>query len=672
MRILIALFASTLLVCNVLAVDPTVRSFVEKHCVACHGQTEEIEGEVDLKAFLAREQPSAESVVALIEVIEHGEMPPEGEPRPDADDRDRVVATLKSLRGRLLTEKKSFAATPIRRMNRFQYNNAVQDLFQLNCTVFTLPERTMRIHKGYFQPESGKMPDLVHVGNRPLGKSQMIEPRLAGVTAFPQDLRAENGFDNRGDHLSLSPLLLESFLRLGRSITESPDFTPKSCGIWKDFFAAPKASEELAQVVRARLTRFLSRAFRRTVTARELDRYTNFTVAAVESGVDFTSAMKATAAAVIASPKFLYLVDQRELVGEQRVDKKTVTHDDEVLASRLSFFLWGSLPDQELLNLAASGELSRKEVLGQQVDRMLRDRKIKRFCDSFPGQWLQLDRIISSTPNRQRFPDFYFSKYRASMHMMLEPLLVFETVLIEDRSIMQFIDSDFSYRSELLEDVYYQGKKGGRKPPTVLPFRRVAINDRRQGGLITNAAVMTMTSGTERTKPITRGSWLAGVIFNRPPEPPPADVPPLPEEPAEGDEDRTLRERLAMHREHQSCAGCHQSIDPLGFALENYGPTGKWRDTDEKGRVIEMAGRLFDRHDFATVEEFKDAILQEKDRFVRGFASHLLSFALARPLDAGDELALDGIVEQASENDYRFKSILKAVVLSDSFRASGR
>ncbi|MEO1523883.1 MAG: DUF1592 domain-containing protein [Planctomycetota bacterium] len=645
------------------AVSPDVQAFVKQHCLSCHGESDEVEGEVDLNEFLARKEHSAESLGTLIEVIEHGEMPPDGEPRPVASKRDRVVEELKSIRHELLLKRTTLAATPIRRMNRFQYNNAVQDLFDLKCIVFTLPERTMRIHKGYFKPESGKMPDLVHVGNRPLGKSQMIEPRLAGVTAFPQDLRAENGFDNRGDHLSLSPLLLESFLRLGRSITESPDFTPQTCGIWRTFFAAPSVTDDrdLQSVVRERITTFLSRAFRRPATPSEIDRYSRFTLAAITSGEEFTSAMRATAAAVIASPKFLYLADA-----------KTVHSNDFALASRLSFFLWGSIPDETLFDLAAKHELSQPDVLAEQVDRMLLDPRVKRFCDSFPGQWLQLDRLISSTPNRERFPDFYFAKYRSSMHMMLEPLLLFETVLIEDQSILQFIDSDFSYRSELLDGIYYRGKRVAKKPPTMLPFRRVEITDRRQGGLITNAAVMTMTSGTERTKPITRGSWLATVIFNRPPEPPPADVPPLPEEPAEGEENQTLRERLAKHREHTSCAGCHQGIDPLGFALENYGPTGKWRDQDENGNDIDMAGRLFDRRDFANVEEFKDAVLAEKDRFARGFASHLLSFSLARALDAGDDLALDAIVSQTKETDYRLKSIVKAVVLSDPFSGAGR
>ena len=184
---------------------------------------------------------------------------------------------------------------------------------------------------------------------------------------------------------------------------------------------------------------------------------------------------------------------------------------------------------------------------------------------------------------------------------------------------------------------------------------------------MTNAAVMTMTSGPRRTHPITRGAWLATVIFNDPPPPPPADVPPLPEDKKETSH-LTIRERLAAHRERADCAGCHEQIDPLGFALENYGPTGLWRTAYDNKRDIDMSGKLFRQHKFASVVEFKDAILQNKDRFARAFARHLLAFALAREVDATDAVALDRIVEQATVDDYRLKGLIKQVVLSESFQ----
>ena len=261
-------------------------------------------------------------------------------------------------------------------MNRFQYANAVQDLFDIKVEVFALPERMLREYGDYFQPQSGEMPDKLKAGSRPLGKSQLIAGRLAGVAPFPQDLRAENGFDNRGDHLTLSPLLLESFLKLSRSIVESPDFNSRNCGIWNDFFAEPKTGQGVAAEVRDRLRVFLTRAFRRPITPDSLERYATHVDALIASGMPFSDCMKEAASAAIASPRFLYLYDSR--------DEASGVHplNDYELASRLSFFLWGSIPDQTLLDLAAKKQLTDPDTLNAQLDRMLNDRRMKRFCSA--------------------------------------------------------------------------------------------------------------------------------------------------------------------------------------------------------------------------------------------------------------------------------------------------
>ncbi len=657
------------------AKDSFVIDLFQKNCIQCHGQDGKIKGKVNL---LEIEDVSAllhdpELLQEIVDAIDFEEMPPEDEPQIEPEARKRMLAELEGLLEKSVSEKKAFTQAPIRRMNRFQYNNAVIDLFDLRCNVFTLPERMMRVHKDYFKPETGMMEDTVTVGSRPLGKSQMIEPRLAGVAAFPQDLRAEHGYDNQADHLSLSPLLMESFLALGQSITESKDFTVKNVGIWKEFFQPPESKVDTKETVRDRLLPFLTKAFRRPVSEELLDRYATYVQGQLDAGIEFTAAMKAVAAATISSPRFLYLYDK------SGADSVAEPIDNFELASRLSFFLWGSLPDEALLDLAASGDLLNEDVLDTQIERMLKDRKLKRFCDSFPAQWLQLERIISSVPDPKHFPNFYFSKYRDSMHMMLEPLLLFEAVLIENQPITQFIDSDFSYRSGLLEEAYGElqttldpaelvGGGVNRGGVAALRFDRVPVTDRRNGGLITNAAVMTMTSGPERTQPITRGAWLATVIFNNPPKPPPADVPALGEEPTEEEAHLTLRERLSMHRERADCKGCHEQIDPLGFALENYDPIGNWRLVYDNGRDVDMEGTLFRKHDFESVAEFKDAILAEKDRFARGFAGHLLSFALARELGPADQIALDQIADETAGDEYRIQTLLKQVILSEPFQ----
>lgn len=636
-------------------------SILDRHCVGCHSDGGEAGVNFDAVVTNSAWPADVELLDRVSRVLRFREMPPPSEEDLTADERAVLKSGLRQRLDQVLAEPGHVPRIPPRRMTRFQYANAVQDLFGLKRVVFSLPERMMREYGDYFRPASRKMPDVVTVGSRPLGKSQMIEPRLANVAAFPQDLRAEHGFDNQADHLSLSPLLMEAFLALSRSIVDSPDFSRKNVGIWGEFFADPGPVEDRDAVVRERIERLLSRAFRGNADDHTVDRYAVLANSLISSGQSFPDAMKTVASAAIASPRFLYLYDETE--GD---DVSEVS--DLELASRLSFFLWGSVPDQGLLDSAKSGLLSDEDVLSATVDRMLNDRKLKRFCDSFPTQWLQLDRIVSSAPNRQRFPDFYFSKYNSSMHMMLEPLLVFETVLIEDRPITELIDSPFSYRSARLRKLYYgEDVNTKRNEVTQIRFQRVPVTDRREGGVITTPAAMTMTSGTERTKPITRGAWLANVVFANPPQPPPADVPPLPEKETM-DETLTLREQLAAHRERADCAGCHEKIDPLGFALENFGPTGKWRQGYANGRTVDVAGTLFRNHSFESVAEFKDAILAERDVFAAAFVSHVLSFAVAREIEPWDRPHIEAIVDRCREDDFRMRSVLREVVLSRPFR----
>ncbi len=614
----------------------------------------------------------AELLDKLLTAIDSGYMPPDDQRALDQKLRQQAVNVLKGMLDDALATQPVSAQTPIRRMNRFQYNNAIVDLFQLNLETYPLPERLMRDLSGYFQPQSGQIPAVVKVTSRPLAKDapNKPEPHLRGLTPFPQDLRAEYGFDNRGDHLTLSPMLLESFIQLSRSVVESPDFNSRTCNIWPEFFAAPQGSTApaLRVIAKERLSGFLKRAFRRPVAEDLVNRYVDLVGAQLESGRTFEDAMKVAASAAIASPRFFYIYDavEEERLSANEVDSAK-SPDDFNLASRLSFFLWGSIPDEQLLELAAAGQLHQPTVLRQQVERMLHDGRLKRFCDSFPSQWLQLERIVSSEPDPDLYPQFYFAKYRASMHMMLEPLLLFETVLIENQSILQLIDSDFSYRSDLLEAWYRDGSQGKPGPPTEVVLRRVPIVDRRQGGVITSAAVLTMTSGPNRTKPISRGAWLASVILNSPPPPPPGNVAPLADKPSAAEANLTLRERFVAHRQEPACAACHQRIDPLGFALENFDAAAIWRDKYENGRPVDAGGELFGKHVFHDVVGFKDALLAEKDRFTRALAGHLLSFGLGRTLTLADSPSLETITRETATDDYHMQTLIQQVVLSASF-----
>ena len=645
----------------------SIEGSFESYCIECHGMKGKVKGEVNLISFKEGKdlKGDPELLQTIMEVIDFGEMPPEGNQPIDNTERKMIVAELKKLLAESVSgSEEDLVKAPIRRMTRFQYANAVKDLLELKVEVFPLPEKMMRDRSGYFKPASGKMPAKMMVSSRPLGKSGLIEPRMDGVAPFPQDLRAENGYDTQGDHLSLSPLLMEDFFRLSQSIVKSPSFNPKNVGVWTQYFEKSKRGINQMDELKSRLQHLLKRAFRAPVDDKTFSKYYSFAEQEMNKGMEMGDVMKDVFSAILASPRFLYLYDRG---GEE--SRESESRQNLNLASRLSFFLWGSVPDDQLLDVAMEATLSQDEQLTKQVDRMLTDEKLKRFCDSFPTQWLQLDRIISAVPDEKKYRDFYYGPplYRTTMDMMMEPLLLFETVLIEDRSVLELIDSNYTFRSARLSKWYGDAPNGKLGGPVTIRFTRQSVKDRRHGGLITNGAVMTMTSGPLETKPITRGAWVAGVIFNSPPPPPPAEVPPLPEE-KEVDDSLTLRERFADHRERADCAGCHEKLDPLGFALENFDPVGRWREKYHNGREVDASGTLFRSHKFSNIIEFKDAILKEKNRFVRGLAGHLLAFGLGRELNPSDSLALDEIVESVEGENYSMKSLIHAVVKSKPFR----
>ena len=660
----ISIFAIGLLTTTTDGAQPM--ALFKAHCVKCHGKDGKVKGKVNLLELNSQKALAAkpELLETLIGVLEDREMPPENEPALKEAGRTQAVARLREVLAAAAKEQ-AFLLTPMRRMNRFQYNNAVVDLLELDRDIFQLNERLLRRRSDYFKPATKKMPNDINVSSRPLSKDidNQRPEGFRGVSAFPQDKRAEHGFDNRADHLTMSPLLMESFLKLSQGIAASPDINAKECKSWPWLFAAPGKDVPQAKAIRDRLTKLLRRAFRQSAEKATVERFAKFAEKQIADGATWETAMRQVVSAVLGMPDFLYIYESpnpgTKPAGRQRID-------DYELATRLAQFFWSSIPDDTLLDLATAGKLNDPKILSDQIDRMMNDKKIGRFTDNFPAQWLQLDRLVTSIPDPKKFPYFYYDGYRTSMHMMSEPLLLFETVLVEDRSIMDLIAPDFTWESTMLKANYAGHNRGGRGHQ-VQHFRRVPVTDPRRGGVITSAAVLTMTSTPSRTQPITRGTWINAVIFNDPPEPPPADVPPLDESNKADLEKLTIRERLAAHRQRSDCAGCHNKIDPLGFALENFGPTGVWRDKYENGRDVDVSNVLFKQHKFADFNEFKKLIVEQKPRFTRGFIAHLLSYALCRELGPADTPALDAMTVQAVGGKDNLRAILKAIALSEPF-----
>jgi hypothetical protein len=953
--------------------DQFLKPLLAQKCVKCHGETK-VSGDIDLEHITTSDQllKQPQLIEKMIEVIDGNNMPPEDEPQLEEQTRTSLLTRLKTML-RESVSGQEVKQPRVRRLNRFQYNNAVKDLFQLTIDVFSLPEKLMTRHQNYLMPGGRKMPDSVKVASHSLAP----KAGLRDVNAFPGDLRASHGFDNQANQLTLSPLLLDAFLRLSVSIVNSPDFTEQNVGIWNEFFKEPTETDDPSDEVNARLDRFLSIAFRGPVGDDTLQRYTTYTVARIHQGLSFTDAMKKVASAALSSPMFLYrsgAVDGHEAQFE--------------LASRLSFFLWASGPDEELLRLARNGQLSQPDVLDRTVARMLADLRIERFLDTFPSQWMQLENVLAATPDPRKNRFFSLNRNNpASLQMVLEPLLLFDAVFIEDRPIVELISPTFGYQSDFLKTWYTSDLKpqevneadvirrnevndeqrktlqttieavtaerdalvapvkdqllaarktdagatvpvnlkpyaawefngnlkdsvnalhltahgkpeykdgmivlnksylqsetlpidlkaktlevwcsvpnpdqrgggvmgiqgpgdffdtivlGERKPkhwisgsngfsrtedfpdsspensaaellhlamvytddgtttlyrngiPYGKPFRkgtatfpkddtsvifglrhlpaggnkyltvnldkarlynraltadevassfsgdnlyisaeellqaltpvqrkkhkalsgsleraemalknvpaaqdpdelretarkelddgirnmmrsqsfkRVAASDARYGGIITNAAMLSMTSGPKRTHPIARGAWIIEVIFNDPPPPPPNDVPPLNEE--DSSDDLTIREKFAQHRENPDCAGCHSRLDPLGFALENFDITGRWRDKYENGRDVDSSGTLLKKYDFDSIVRFKESLVKENRRFATAFTRHLLRFALSRELRPVDSLSVETIVSRTESDNFRLKSLIREVVLSDSFLPAG-
>ena len=646
------------------------------HCIKCHGKGGKVKGKVNLLELESVDELLArpELLETLLTVLKDREMPPKDEAMVPEAERKHMIVRLQAMLWQI-QKTQPFVPTPIRRMNRFQYNNAVVDLLELDREIFRLNERLMRRRDDYFKPETKKMPPQVRISSRPLSKDidNQRPEGFKGVASFPQDKRAEHGFDNRADHLTLSPLLMESFLKLSQTIVESPDLNPKECRSWKWLFAPPDQAtnnpDKVSDVdaIQSRLKKLLRRAFRRSVDPEALDRFTKFAQEQTTSGASFEQTMRTVVGAILGMPDFLYFYETSDNQKAKNKSQGRQRINDFDLAARLALFFWSSIPDDTLLDLAESGRLSDPKILSAQIDRMLNDRRSGRFCENFPAQWLQLDRLITSVPDPKKFPYFYLvDGYRTSMHMISEPLLLFETVYIEDRSIMELLDPKFTWENPMLHANYAGHSKAGHDVVTQL-FKRVPLTDPRRGGVITSAAIMTMTATPTRTQPITRGAWVNAVIFNDPPEPPPADVPPLPEASKEELAKLTIRERLAAHRKREDCAGCHNKIDPLGFALENYGPTGVWRDKYGNGREVDVSGMLFNQHEFKTLVEFKQLILKEKHRFLRGFISHLLSYALGRDLGPADSPALDDMTAKAMKGQDQMRAVLKSIAMSEPF-----
>ena len=365
----------------------------------------------------------------------------------------------------------------------------------------------------------------------------------------------------------------------------------------------------------------------------------------------FDDGIEAALQLILASPEFLFRIES----DPANVPPGTVSRlDDIALASRLSFFLWSSIPDAQLLDLAKQGKLKDPEVLDQQVRRMLVDPRSKALVDNFAEQWLFLRNLKTSSPNMETFPDFDDNLRQA---MRQETRLFFDSIMREDHSVVDLLNADYTFVNERLARHYGIPNIYGSQ------FRRIKVTDEYRRGLLGQASILTVTSYPARTSPVQRGKWILTNILGVPPTPPPPNVPELKAN-EEGDKPLSLRERMEAHRANSVCAGCHKVMDPLGFALENFDAIGRWRAVDE-GAQIDPSGMMFEGTKVNGPAALHQMLTARPEVFVGVMTEKLLTYALGRGLEYYDMPAVRKIVRDSK--DYRFSALVAGIVKSTPF-----
>jgi len=402
------------------------------------------------------------------------------------------------------------------------------------------------------------------------------------------------------------------------------------------------------------LTALARRAYRRPVTAADVRPLIRFYRDGRAEG-SFDQGIERALNRLLVSPEFLLRV---ETEPPQTPSGRVYRINDVALASRLSFFLWNSIPDEELLTLAEQKRLRDPAVLDRQVRRMIADSRFDSFVESFAGQWLFLRNLAASVPVQQNFPDFDDTLRQA---FRTETELFFESVIREDRSALDLLGANYTFLNERLARHYGIADVKGTR------FRRVTLPpDSRRGGLLGQGSILTVTSYPDRTSPVVRGKWILENLLGTPPPSPPPGVPPL-KPPSFATKVLSVRERMVDHRRNPSCAGCHAMMDPLGLALENFDAVGKWRALDESGGSIDASGSMPDGTTFDGADGLRQALLGS-DRFVMTLTEKLMTYALGRGVDYYDEPAIRGIVRTAARDDFRFVSLIRGVVQSVPFQ----
>jgi hypothetical protein len=583
--------------------EKDIRPLLETYCFKCHGQSK-AKGGVNLYAYqdLAAVNRDPKTWHTVMTQMRDRNMPPENKPQPTQEERDRLTAWLAQVFDKM--DETQIARDPGRvvahRLSRLEYNNTIRD--------------------------------LLGVDTKP-------------ADSFPADGGGGGGFDNNADTLFVPPILMERYLEAADQILTAAN--PETI-----FIAKPGVLTSKRSAARKILEHHATRAFRRPLEREEADRLLSVYDSALRAGASHENAVKLAVKAILVSPNFLFRVET------ERGSAEPYRLNDYELASRISYFIWSSMPDEQLFSLAKQNKLHTPGILEKQVRRMLADPKGKVLAQNFASQWLRVrDLKTTAQPDLNRFKT-YTLELRDAMYD--EPVEFFYSLLKEDGSLLKLIDADYTYVNEPLAKHYgIEGVQGKE-------MRRVELQDRNRGGVIGMAGVLTLTSYPLRTSPVLRGKYVLEELLGTPPPPPPPLVKSLPpdDRPRDG---LTLRQRLEKHRENPDCAACHKRMDPLGFGLENFDAIGRWR-TNSAGGPVDASGVMTTGEKFNGPAELKKVLLAKKEDFMRNVSEKMLAYALGRGLEFTDTPAVRKIAKSLAAEDCRSSTLVLEVVKSYPFQ----
>lgn len=622
-----------------------IKPILQTHCAKCHGK-EEQSANVNFAALgddkaAARQRKLWRKGTAQLEA---GAMPPLDEPQLKPADKEKLLGWMKHAIETIDCNdpaNRDPGPTLVRRLTLSEYNRTVRDLLGIEFDAGALGIADDVSEGNSFGNLAAALDMPAALLEKYFAAADQILDRLYGV-----ELRSVEG--RIQDQARASR---EQLFSLKPNTWRRPDYE-----------VGPPVGAEPRAAARALVSAFARRAYRGQATVADIDRLLVLFDRATAQKQTYGQAVRIMLKGVLVSPKFLFRIEQDPpgTPGNGSKAGEIVRVSDLQLATRLSYFLWSSLPDDELLALAERGELAKPDVQEQQVRRMLADKRARALTDNFAVHWLQIHKLPVARPSTEFFPEFNSNIRQA---MFDETTLFFDTLRREDRSVLELLDADYTFVNEELAKYY------GLPGVTGKELQRVTLRaEDRRGGLLGMGSVLAITSHTSRTSPTLRGKWILEVIFGTPPPPPPANVSQIKEETDHRKKDpQTFREKLSLHAHDAACAACHRKMDPLGFALDNFNAVGQWRDR-LGDQSLDVSGELPTGEKLNGAADLKKVILARQDDFVRNLSEQLLTYALGRVLEDFDDCPVRQITAQLKTDEYRFSSLVLETVKSYPFQ----